>query len=170
MRGWRIMRGRAIAVGLVRPYPVDPSECFTYAWQEDARSVFRQFSQRFPCSRHPYVKWREFMLNEHTRCAKTIVADAEAVLRGRLRVLGFDVQTDVPPRWFRNYVQGGEWHALSAERLDYRRADQAGGVRYCWELNRHGYFLTLAQALRHLLIEGAGGELGGGCGHRGIRF
>ncbi|GIV19993.1 MAG: hypothetical protein KatS3mg023_1744 [Armatimonadota bacterium] len=146
VRVWRTARDRAISAGVWHPYPDDPVECFQYAWREDAHTVYERFLQRFPCSRHPHDTWREYLYREHPEQAASILAEAEAILQGRMRLLGFEVQTDVPPRWFRNYVQGGEWQALRAERIDYRRGDIAGGVRYCWELNRHGYFLKLAQA------------------------
>lgn len=146
VRLWRAVRDRAISAGVLHPYPADPAECFRHAWGEDVAGVYAQFLQRFPCSRYPYDTWRGYLQEKHPDHAAAVLAEAEAILQGRMRLLGFEVQTDAPPRWFRNYVQGGEWQALPAERIDYRRGDVAGGVRYCWELNRHGYFLTLAQA------------------------
>jgi hypothetical protein len=146
VRLWHAARDRAISVGVLRPYPVEPVECFRHAWREDARSIYQRFLQRFPCSRHPHERWREYLYREHPQQVADILAQAEAMLQGKMYVLGFEVQTDVPPRWFRNYVQGGEWPALPAQRIDYRLAGVAGGVRYCWELNRHGYWLILAQA------------------------
>ena len=146
VRLWRAVRDRAIFAGVVHPYPVDSTQCYRYAWQQDSGAVYQQFLQRFPCSRYPHDTWRAHLYQEHPAQVAAILQDAEALLQGRMRLLGFEVQTDVPPRWFRNYVQGGEWQASPAQRLDYRRGDVAGGVRYCWELNRHGYFLTLAQA------------------------
>ncbi len=142
----RMVRHRAISAGILKPYPSDAVECFRYAWREDAQSILQTFARRFPCARYEHDNWRELILREHPACAEVIRTEAEAILQGKLRILGFTVDTDVPPRWFRNYVQGGEWQPLPAERIDYRRGDVAGGVRYCWELNRHGYFLTLAQA------------------------
>jgi len=146
VRAWRAVRDKAVSVGILRPYPADPLECFRYAWREDASTVYERFLRKFPCSRYPHDTWCEFLYKYHPEHVGAVLAQAEAILQGRMRVLGFEVQTEVPPRWFRNYVQGGEWQALPAERIDYRRGDVAGGVRYCWELNRHGYFLTLAQA------------------------
>lgn len=146
VRAWRIARDRAIAKGLLRPYPIDPSKCFGYAWRENAIEIYQRFLQRFPCARFSHREWREFITRQHPAHADAVLLEAEAILNGRLRILGFEVQADTPPRWFRNYVQGGQWPALPARQIDYRRGDLAGGVRYCWELNRHGYFLTLAQA------------------------
>ncbi|MDW8289275.1 MAG: alginate lyase family protein [Armatimonadota bacterium] len=143
-RAWRAARSRGISAGVLRPYPVDPAQCFQYAWREEATSVYRQLLQRFPCSCHTHETWREFLLREHPQQAQAIVSYAEDILQAKMRLFDFEVQTDVPPRWFRNYVQGGEWPARPARCIDYRRSDIAGGVRYCWELNRHGYFLPLA--------------------------
>ncbi len=146
VRVGRAVRDRAVSAGVWRPYPLDPCDCFRYAWREGARTVYERFLARFPCSRHVHDTWREYLHREHPEKVASILAEAEAILQGRMRLLGFEVQTDIPPRWFRNYVQGGEWQALPAERIDYRSGEVAGGVRYCWELNRHGYFLTLALA------------------------
>jgi len=146
VRIWRAARDRAISLDILRPYPIAPRECFCYAWREDAFAVYRRFLKRFPCSRRGHSEWRDFLRYQYPNQSAAIIERAEAILDGRLRLLGFDVQTDIPPRWFRNYVQGGEWQSQPAGQIDYRRGDVAGGVRYCWELNRHGYFLTLAQA------------------------
>lgn len=146
VRIWRAARDRAILAGLLHPYPLETEACFSYAWTQDERTVYQRFLQRFPCSRYSHARWSEFIRTEHPECEASILQEAERVLAGNLRLFTFDVQTDVPPNWFRNYVQGGEWLAVSVRQIDYRRGDIAGGVRYCWELNRHGYFLTLAQA------------------------
>lgn len=146
IRVQRMLRDRAISAGVLRPYPLDADSCFTHAWNHEVRAVYERFLHRFPCSRYSHTHWREFISRAHSECAESIIQEAENVLAGKLRLFTFEVQTDVPPRWFCNYVQGGEWQAVPAHQIDYRRDDIAGGVRYCWELNRHGYFLTMAQA------------------------
>lgn len=144
VRAWRAARNRAISAGVLRPYPQNPAQCFRDAWREEATAVYRQMLQRFPCARHSHEAWREYLHREHPQQVEAIVASAESILQAKMRLFGFEVQTEVPPHWFRNYVQGGEWPDLPARSIDYRRSDLAGGVRYCWELNRHGYFLRLA--------------------------
>jgi len=146
VRVWRMVRDRAISAGRLRPYPLDVEACFASAWQENASAVYQRFLQRFPCSRDPHAHWRDLVRSAYPDCAQAILHEAERILSGSLRLFTFDVHTDIPPNWFRNYLQGDEWQAVPAHQIDYRRGDIAGGVRYCWELNRHGYFLTLAQA------------------------
>lgn len=146
VRLWRVMRDRAISAGGLHPYPLDTQTCFAYAWNENERTVYERFLQRFPCSRYPHAHWRDVAHSVYPECAEAILQEAERILTGNLRLFTFNVRTDIPPNWFLNYVQGGEWQKAPAHQIDYRRGDIAGGARYCWELNRHGYFLTLAQA------------------------
>lgn len=146
VRVWRAVRDRGIAAGALRPYPLNVDACTSSAWSHDPHAVYQRFLHRFPLSHYPHTTWRMFVQDEYPQCAEAILREAERVLAGRMRLFTFEVHTDIPPNWFRNTVQGGEWPALPAREVDYRRGDIAGGVRYCWELNRHGYFLTLAQA------------------------
>ncbi len=108
VRAWRAVRVRAVFTGILRPYPTDPLECFRYARREDASTAYECFLRQFPCSSHPHGTWREFVHKQHPKHVAAILAQAEAILQGRMRLLGLEVQTDVPPHWFRNYVQGGE--------------------------------------------------------------
>jgi len=162
VRLWHAARDRAISVGVLRPYPVEPVECFRHAWREDARLIYQRFLQRFPCSRHPHERWREYLYREHPQQVADILAQAEAMLQGKMYVLGFEVQTDVPPSWFRNYVQGGEWPALPAQRIDYRLAGVAGGgalllgAQSAWVLAHPGAGMVAypRPPLRRALAEG----------------
>ncbi len=67
---------------------------------------------------------------------------------GHWSLFGRDVRLDDPPDWNRNYATGDRWPDVSSRRIDYRRADEAGGVKWTWELGRLTMLPTLALAAR----------------------
>jgi hypothetical protein len=79
----------------------------------------------------------------------TIVERAERVLRGEYDLLGFDaLAAGTPPDWHRDPDSGlrapeGHW-----SRVPYLDPAVVGDHKVTWELNRHQYLVTLAQAWR----------------------
>jgi hypothetical protein len=62
----------------------------------------------------------------------------------RFDLFGHQVVLDDPPDWARNYAHGGVWPDAPARKLDLRRTDFAGGVKYVWEPSRHHMLSALA--------------------------
>ncbi|HJO08728.1 MAG TPA: heparinase II/III-family protein [Verrucomicrobiota bacterium] len=83
-----------------------------------------------------------------TTLRESLKCDAERVATGRLRFFGhFDVQTDTPPKWHRDYlaevdVPTGE----SAFRLNHRELPDGAAIKPLWEPSRWYGPLRLAQA------------------------
>ncbi|MDW8051742.1 MAG: alginate lyase family protein [Armatimonadota bacterium] len=75
-----------------------------------------------------------------------LIEEADALLQGNWSLFGYPVRLDDPPRWHRNYLLGRDWTEAPARRLDYRRIDIAGGVKYVWELSRGQPIVRLASA------------------------
>lgn len=70
------------------------------------------------------------------------------LMYGRWLVFGHEVRLDDPPVWNRNPIDGREWPDVSAHKIDYRRPDVAGGVKWTWELGRLTMLPTFALAYR----------------------
>jgi hypothetical protein len=75
-------------------------------------------------------------------------AAADALMAGRWPLFGEIVRLDDPPDWNRNYRTGESWPDLSTRRIDHRRTDVAGDVKFAWELGRLTALPTLACAAR----------------------
>ena len=73
---------------------------------------------------------------------------AAELLQGRWRVFGREVRLEDPPRWNVHPFTGDAWPDLPSRRLDYRRADHAGGARALWEIGRLTALPALAAAWR----------------------
>ena len=76
------------------------------------------------------------------------LAAADRLLEGRWTVFGRDVRLEDPPRWNTHPLTGAAWPDLPSRRLDYRRADLAGGARALWEIGRLTTLPALAAAWR----------------------
>lgn len=70
--------------------------------------------------------------------------EGQALLDGRWRLFGREVQLDDPPNWRANPITGEEWPDEPATRIEFRRADVAGGAKYAWEVGRLTFLHTLA--------------------------
>ncbi|HET7602587.1 MAG TPA: alginate lyase family protein [Gemmatimonadales bacterium] len=81
-------------------------------------------------------------------------ADAEAILdraarlvAGRFDLLGYDaLEPGAPPDWHRDPVSGRSAPLRHWSRIPYLDAAIVGDHKVTWELNRHQYLVTLAQA------------------------
>ena len=78
---------------------------------------------------------------------KAVIATADAILAGRLEVLGI-ARTDLgSPDWFRDPITGRRSDpAQYAFRLNHRSEDLVGNVKQVWELSRHHHLTQLAAA------------------------
>ncbi len=70
--------------------------------------------------------------------------EGQSLLEGRWSLFGREVQLSDPPNWRANPMTGQEWPDEPAGRIEYRRADVAGGAKYAWELGRLTFLHTLA--------------------------
>ncbi len=75
---------------------------------------------------------------------------ADAILQQRFRSLGgpefhFDEEVD----WMHCMNSEGRWPAVHWTAIDYRRLQDLGDVKGCWEWNRHHSFVTLGRAYQH---------------------
>jgi len=70
--------------------------------------------------------------------------EGQALLEGQWLLFGRQVQLSDPPNWRANPMTGQEWPDEPADRIEYRRADVAGGAKYAWELGRLTFLHTLA--------------------------
>ncbi len=71
---------------------------------------------------------------------------AAAIRRHRFPLLGVTVDTGPEIRWRRDYQRGIETGLDYFRRVPYLDAARAGDHKLIWELNRHQYLVTLAQA------------------------
>ncbi len=76
---------------------------------------------------------------------RTDVEQAEAVLAGRIPLLGAEPERGHPPRWLRDGYTGAEWPLEPAGNLPLARGD-GSDIRTIWELSRCYHFVALARA------------------------
>ncbi|WP_405065715.1 heparinase II/III family protein [Kribbella sp. NBC_01510] len=92
-------------------------------------------------------------LPPHTACAvpeearKAVITTADAIMAGKLEVLGAD-RTDLrSPDWFRDPTTGRRSDpAQYVFRLNHRNEEVVGNVKQVWELSRHHHLTQLAAA------------------------
>jgi hypothetical protein len=92
-------------------------------------------------------------LPPHTACAvpeearKAVIATADAIMAGRLEVLGVD-RTDLEaPDWFRDPITGRRSDpAQYVFKLNHRNENVVGNIKQVWELSRHHHLTQLAAA------------------------
>lgn len=78
-----------------------------------------------------------------------LVATAEAILEGRIELLGVLREDIADPPWSLDPASGRSFPAeRCAFRIDYRSAAQGRDVKGVWELSRHQYLTILACAWR----------------------
>lgn len=75
-----------------------------------------------------------------------LLALAEQVLKGRLPVLGIEVDYDAIPKWRRDPLRGKETPRDYFRRIPYLDGAVAGDHKIIWEINRHQHLVLLAQA------------------------
>jgi hypothetical protein len=79
----------------------------------------------------------------------SIIASAEAILRGRFDFLGYrGLSFGTPIDWHLDPVSGRRAPLLHWSRLDPLDPEAVGDSKVVWELNRHQWMVTLAQAYR----------------------
>ncbi len=78
---------------------------------------------------------------------RDIIARANAICARRVDLLGYEhVAIDERPDWHRDFVLGRRAPLLHWSRLDPLDAETVGDSKVIWELNRHQWVVTLAQA------------------------
>jgi hypothetical protein len=78
---------------------------------------------------------------------KAVIAAADAILAGRLEVLGVDRSDLRSPDWFRDPTTGRRSDpAQYTFRLNHRNEELVGNVKQVWELSRHHHLTQLAAA------------------------
>jgi hypothetical protein len=92
-------------------------------------------------------------LPPHTACSvpeqtrRTLVETADAIMAGRLEVLGVDRDDLQHPDWFRDPVTGRRSDpAQYVFKLNHRNEDAVGNIKQVWELSRHHHLTQLAAA------------------------
>lgn len=81
--------------------------------------------------------------------AAQLVESAEALLRGRFDLLGYrDLSFGDPVDWHLDPLTGRRAPRIHWSRIDPLDPDAVGDGKVVWELNRHQWLVTLAQAYR----------------------
>ncbi len=79
--------------------------------------------------------------------AEVILARASRIVSGRFDLLGYDaLAVGAPPDWHRDPVSARSAPLHHWSRIPYLDAAVVGDHKVIWELNRHQYLVTLAQA------------------------
>jgi hypothetical protein len=81
-----------------------------------------------------------------TAYADDLLAAARGIREGRIPLLGLMFEERGPIAWRRDFLCGKETPAVYFRRIPYLDATVAGDHKVIWELNRHQYLVTLAQA------------------------
>jgi len=77
------------------------------------------------------------------------VRQADRIMAGEIPLLGLGwLQVGSPPDWTRDPISGLRAPALPWSRIDFLDPASVGDSKAVWELNRHQYLLTVAQAYR----------------------
>ena len=78
---------------------------------------------------------------------KAVIAAADAILAGRLEVLGVDRDDLRSPDWFHDPITGRRSDpAQYVFRLNHRNEEIVGNIKQVWELSRHHHLTQLAAA------------------------
>ena len=75
-----------------------------------------------------------------------VCASAEAILDGRLRLFGADLDVGSPPDWHHEPMTGVRYPDAHWSRIDYLRPEIGGEYKTAWEIARHQYLLDLGFA------------------------
>jgi hypothetical protein len=85
-------------------------------------------------------------LTRNSPFAAQSIAVAENVLAHRFPVFGQIIETGPEIDWRRDYKNGKTSRATFFRRIPYLNFDAVGDHKWIWELNRHQYLITTAQA------------------------
>lgn len=80
------------------------------------------------------------------RAAAAVVDAAEHVLSGVIEIGDHPVSFGAHPDWSFEFVSGKRAPAIHWSQIAFLDPDVAGDSKYTWDLNRHQYFVALAQA------------------------
>ncbi len=84
-----------------------------------------------------------------SRYTERLLAAADEVLCGRLRILGHGLSYPDRVPWRSDPLSGREWPGAFYRRIDIFGGDTGSGdVKFVWELNRHQFLPTLGKAYR----------------------
>lgn len=78
--------------------------------------------------------------------AKRCTGDASGIAGGKAQLFARMVAVGSDPDWHGAVDTGGHWPALPWWRIDLRREDRPGDVKWAWELGRHRHLVVLARA------------------------
>ncbi len=79
--------------------------------------------------------------------AGRVCSEAEEILAGRFRVLGYGpVDWGFPPDWHRDPLSGHRAPHTAWYRIRFLEPNRVGDHKVVWELNRHQHLVTLAKA------------------------
>jgi hypothetical protein len=91
----------------------------------------------------------EYLRSCHRRLADDIVSTANAVMDGKITVLGYGaIDFGLPPRWHEEPITGGTARRVHWSRIKPLDYATVGDSKIVWELNRHQFLVTLGQAYR----------------------
>ena len=91
----------------------------------------------------------ELMRTRFAAESAALIERADRICAGRFDLLGLrDLSFGTPPDWHLEPVSGCRTPLIHWSRIDYLNSQTAGDKKITWELNRHGYFITLGQAYR----------------------
>jgi hypothetical protein len=93
---------------------------------------------------------RAVLENRLPEARAQILAAADAVCNGRFDLLGYrQLMFGDPVDWHLDPVAGRRAPRLHWSRIDFMNAQEVGDHKIIWELNRHQWAVTLAQAWRY---------------------
>lgn len=144
---WRLRRLQAMSAGEVmhRATIALRDKVYTPKWARwSAEEAARNLITDSDCSS---ARSRIAALSLPIRQCPSLVGtlrEGQSLLKGRWSLFGREVQLSDPPNWRANPMTGQEWPDDPADRIQYRRADIAGGAKYAWELGRLTFLHTLA--------------------------
>ena len=144
--GWKLRRLRAMALSevlhrslvAVRDRTIPPR----YSSETAEQTYLRLFGGTAPEIRPTSASCPD------VEARAEVATAAHSLAEHRWKLFGAEVCLDDPPAWSRNYRTGEFWPELATRKLDFRRTDVAGDVKFTWELGRLTMLPTLATAAR----------------------
>ncbi|MGE0453606.1 MAG: heparinase II/III family protein [Vicinamibacteria bacterium] len=123
-------------------------------WGPPARSAPWAWRARESRPRNPFA-WAAkpepapLLVERHPDHVRQLLDSAEALLEGRFRLLGYaDLRFGDPVDWHLDPLAGRRAPRVHWSRIDPLDAQAVGDSKVIWELNRHQWLVTLAQAHR----------------------
>lgn len=107
---------------------------------------FRTRERRFPLCPSDRLTVRQFILADHPEAAAEASRQADAILKGRLSILGYrDLDAGNPIDWHRDPVHGRVAPRVFWSSVSYLDPS-IGDHKVTWEINRHQHWLVLGRA------------------------